>query len=147
MYLTGDDHDHLQFIRNAIQQEFEMSDLGLLSHSLGMEFQFLSEGIVVTQRTYVREILMEFSLSDCRPQHTPMAEKAQLQPDMAAPPADPALYQRMVGKLIFLTHTRPDISYAVSIISRFMASPQEPHATTVKHIYRYLRGTDDFALL
>ena len=76
-----------------------------------------------------------------------MDEKEQLEPDMLAPPTDQALYQRMVGKLILLTPTRPDIAYAVRIVSRFMSKPQEPHARAVKHLYRYLRGTTDFALL
>ncbi|OAE32015.1 hypothetical protein AXG93_2772s1250 [Marchantia polymorpha subsp. ruderalis] len=135
------------FIKSEIQQAFEMSDLGLLSYSLGIEFMFRPDGISVTQRQYIREMLTEFGLDKCKPAPTPMMEKLRLLPDMQAPPADSALYQRMVGKLIFLTHTRVDIAFAVSIVSRFMNSPQEPHAQAVKRIYRYLRGTSDLALL
>lgn len=75
-----------------------------------------------------------------------MLEKQKLQSDMDSPPTDPVLYQRMVGKLIFLTHTRPDISFAMNLVSRFMTKPLEIHAQVVKHIYRYLRGTIDLAL-
>lgn len=95
----------------------------------------------------MREILSEFGLADCRPVKTPMAEKIKLEPDMAAPLTDPTQYQKMVGKLIFLTHTRPDLSFAVSTVSRFMSKPQEPHLQAVKHIYRYLHGSTDSALL
>lgn len=147
VYLTGDNHAHIAFIKSEIQQAFEMSDLGLLSYSLGIEFMFWPDGISVTQRQYIREMLTEFGLDKCKPAPTPMMEKLRLLPDMQAPPADSALYQRMVGKLIFLTHTRVDIAFAVSIVSRFMNSPQEPHAQAVKRIYRYLRGTSDLALL
>ena len=147
VYLTGDDVERLQITRTALNKEFDMSDLGVLSHSLGMEFQFSDAGIAITQRAYVSDMLAEFGLSDCKPSPTPMVEKEHLEPDMLAPPTDQTLYQRMVGKLIFLIHTRPDIAYAVSIVSRFMSKPQEPHARAVKHLYRYLRGTTDFALL
>lgn len=124
-----------------------MSDLGLLAYSLGIEFIFNSSGIMMTQRQYTRDILSEFGFFDCRPVKTPMAEKTKFEPDMDAPFTDPAQHQQMVGKLIFLTHTRPDISFAVSSISRFMSQPHEPHLQVVKHVYRYLQGTVDSALL
>ncbi|KAG0574652.1 hypothetical protein KC19_VG280100 [Ceratodon purpureus] len=75
-----------------------------------------------------------------------MAKKLHLKPVMDAAPVYQALYQCMVGKWIFLTHTRPDIAYAASIVSTFMNQLQKPHARAVKHIYRYLRGTKNFAL-
>ncbi|KAG0572350.1 hypothetical protein KC19_VG087600 [Ceratodon purpureus] len=112
-----------------------MSDLGLLSYSLGIEFLFQPTGILLTQRQYIREMLKDAGLEHCKSAPTPMLEKLKLTPDMGASPADPTQYQHMVGKLIFLTHTRPDISYA------------EPHALAVKHLYRYLQGTADLALL
>lgn len=147
VYLTGNNDEHIAFIKSEIQQAFEMSDLGLLSYSLGMEFLFRSDGLSVTQRQYIREMLTEFGLEKCKPAPTPMMEKLKLLPDMKAPLADSTKYQRMVGKLIFLTHTRIDIAFAVSIVSRFMNCPQEPHAQAVKRIYRYLQGTSDLALL
>lgn len=143
VYVTGNNDSHIAHIRGAIQGKFEMSDLGLLSYSLGIEFIFSPSGIMLTQRQYMREILSEFGLADCHPVKTPMAEKIKLEPDMAAPLTDPTQYQKMVGKLIFLTHTRPDLSFAVSTVSRFMSKPQEPHLQAVKHIYRYLHGSTD----
>ncbi|KAG0598392.1 hypothetical protein M758_12G069100 [Ceratodon purpureus] len=123
-----------------------MSDLGLLLYSLGLEFLFQPEGILVTQRKYIQDMLTKFGLDQCKPASTPMLEKLKLVPEMNAPPVDVTHYQRLVGKLIFLTHTRIDIAYAVSVVSRFMQCPQEPHLQAVKHLYRYLRGTIDFAL-
>lgn len=147
VYITGDHSSHIAEVRANIQCEFEMCDLGLLSYSLGLEFIFDTAGILVTQRQYVRELLTEFGLSDCRPAYTPMQEKLKLELDMSAPSTDTTTYQRMVGKLIFLTHTRPDISFAVGLVSRFMCRPQEPHLLAVKQIYRYLKATSEFALL
>ncbi|KAG0575082.1 hypothetical protein KC19_VG316600 [Ceratodon purpureus] len=124
-----------------------MLDLGLLSYSLGLEFLFQSEGILMTQRRYIHDMLLEFGMDECKPAATPMLEKLKLVPEMHASPVDVNLYQRMVGKLIFLSHTRIDIAYAVSIVSRFMSCPQEPHQQAVKHLLRYLKGTEDYALL
>ena len=147
VYLTGNNDTHTAYIHAEIQGAFEMSDLGLLSYSLGLEFLFQPEGIMVTQRLYIQEMLDEFGLADCRPVATPMQEKLKLLPDMQAPLADIAKYQRMVGKLIFLTHTRIDIAFAVSVVSRYKTRPQVPHEQAVKHIYRYLKGTVNLALL
>lgn len=147
VYLAGNNNAHIASIREEIQRAFKMSDLGLLSHSLGLEFLFQPKGILVTQRQYIREMFDEFSLASCKSVPTPMHEKLKLTRDMEAPFANATRYQRMVGKLIFLTLIRIDIAYAVSVVSRCMTRPQEPHAQAVKHIYRYLKGTADFALL
>ncbi|KAG0575163.1 hypothetical protein KC19_VG323300 [Ceratodon purpureus] len=123
-----------------------MTDLRLLSYSLGIEFLSRPHGIFFTQRQYIRETLKEFDLDQCKPTTTSMMEKLKLVLNMQVRAADSSLYQRMVGKLIFLTHTRPDIAYAISVISKFMAHPQLPHAQAVKHLYRYLQGTTNLAL-
>lgn len=117
VYITGSHDSHIASIRAYIQTRFDMSDLGLLTYSLGLEFLFSTSGILITQRQYLREMLTDFGMADCRPVHTPLAEKLKLIPDMSAPSTDPTTYQRMVGKLIFLTHTRPDLSHAVSLVT------------------------------
>lgn len=101
VYLTGDDHPHIELIRTAIKQQFEMTDLGLLTYSLGLEFLFRPKGILTIQRQYTKDMLEEFGLADCRPAPTPMIEKIKLLPDMDVAPNDSNQYQRMVGKLIF----------------------------------------------
>lgn len=147
VYITGSNSSHVALLRSEIQQAFDMSDLGPLTYSLGLEFISCPAGILVSQRQYVKATLHEFGLDTCKPAATPMIEKVHLVPDMQAEAADSSLYQIMVGKLIFLTHTRPDIGYAVSVLSRFMAHPQAPHAQAVKHLFTYLQGTTDLALL
>lgn len=126
VYLTWNDTAYIELIRQAIQTEFEMSDLRLLSFSLGLEFLFSDSRIRVTQKQYVKDMLTKFGMSEYQPAATPIHEKQQFLPDMKVARVDSVQYQRMVGKLIFLTHTRPDIAYAVSVVSRFMAAPQVP---------------------
>lgn len=75
VYITGDNDAHIAHLRATIQGEFEMSNLGLLSYSLGVEFLFSALGIMMTQRQYIREILPEFGLGECRPVKTPMVER------------------------------------------------------------------------
>jgi hypothetical protein len=139
VYLTGDHHENISLLRAAIQTQFSITDLGLLSYSLGLEFHFSSIGILVTQRRYISDMLSEFGLSNCHSVSTSMAEKITLLPDMEAASVDPTHYQRMVGKLIFLTDTRPDIAYSVSVVCRFMEKPQLLYAQALKHIFRYLK--------
>jgi hypothetical protein len=90
--------------------------------------------------------LQDFGLIDCNASKTPLPAGLKLQRDTQTPPVDKTLYQRMIGKLIFLTHTRYDISYAVNLVSRYMTHPQEAHLKAVKCILRYIKGTLDFGL-
>lgn len=141
VYITGNNPGHITLLHTAVTREFDISDLGQLSFSLRIEFLFQPSGILFTQRQYIQDMLLEFGLAECRRVATPMLDKHKLEPEMDSPPSDPVLYQRMVGKLIFLTHTRPDISFAIGILSRFMTKPLKIHAQAVKHLYWYLRGT------
>jgi hypothetical protein len=82
-----------------------------------------------------------------KPEHVPLPPGLQLMSDMNSEPADLHHYCKLVGKLIFLTTTRPDLSYVVSIISRYMFAPQQAHLEVVKHILRYLKKTCDYGIL
>ncbi|OAE23571.1 hypothetical protein AXG93_4316s1020 [Marchantia polymorpha subsp. ruderalis] len=146
VYLTGNNLPHIARLWTEIQTAFKMTDLGTLSHSLGIEFLISHDGIRLTQRQYIESMLADFGLNKCRLVATHMAEKTHLLSDMRTPPADSVLYQTMVRNLIFLIHTRSDIAYVVCIVSRFMAAPLEIHARAVKHSYRYLKGTTNLAL-
>jgi hypothetical protein len=83
---------------------------------------------------------------ECRGEYTPLPAGIVLLTDMHSKPVNPHLYCRIVGKLIFLTTTRPDLAYVVSSVSRFMTQPQEPHMDAVKHILRYVKHTIDYGL-
>ncbi|KAL2649438.1 hypothetical protein R1flu_017566 [Riccia fluitans] len=111
------------------------------------QFKHTKEGIVMSQQSYVAGILEDLEMIDCNPSVTPMEEGLQLLTDMGAPAEDGKLYRGIVGKLLYLTNTRPDISYAVGILARFMHSPQTPHLLAVKRLARYLNGTANLGLL
>ena len=112
-----------------------MIDLGILSHSLAIEFIFRECEITMTQRRYITTTLKEFGLIDYNPSPIPMLEGIEFQINVEQPYVDAKLYQRMVGKLIYLIQSRHDIAYLLSIVSRYMNQPQVPHMLVVKHIF------------
>ena len=102
----------------------------------------------MTQRGYAQQTLETFNLQDFQPASTPMVERLKLKTDMNEEFVDPTLYRSMVGKLIHLTHSRPDLSYSVGIVSRYyMAKPQNSHLQAVKRIFRYVSGTRDYGIM
>ena len=106
-----------------------------------MEIARSKEGISVSQRKYVLDLLKETGMSGCKPAETPMDATTKLNTHTQGSPVDKGRYQRLVGKLIYLSHTRPDISFAVSAVSQFMNNPTEEHMQAVYRILRYLKLT------
>ena len=140
MIITGDDRDEIANLKGKLFQEFEMKDLGRLKYFLGIEVLRSNKGIFISQRKYVLDLLTETGMLDCKPIETPMMMNHGLQMIEGGKLADRMQYQRMVGKLIYLAHTRPDIAYAVGVVSRFMHRPQVQHMDAVHQILRYLKG-------
>jgi hypothetical protein len=124
-----------------------MSQLGGMELYLQVNFFYFSSCIFMTQRGYVRLIVKELGLNECNTSPTPMAENSKLSTYMGEKHVDIHLYQKMVGKLIYLTNTLPNISYVVGVVSKYMATPQKPHMEAIKKIFRYLCGTIDFGLM
>ena len=145
--LTGDDCNELEKLKGKLAEEFEIKDLGALKYFLGMEFARSKEGIFVNQRKYVLDLLDETSMLGCKPAETPIELNVKLQPTKAKNVKDRDLYQRLVGRLIYLSHTRPDIAFSVSMVSQFMHVLGPEHFEAVYRILRYLKGTPGKALL
>ena len=97
------------------------------------------EGIVVTQRKYVLDLLQETRMLGFKPMDTPMDPICKIDDD--SHPTDKYMYQRLVGKLIYLTHTRPDIGFAVSMVSRYMNNSTKRHMKAVLIILQYLKNS------
>ncbi|KAH9649138.1 hypothetical protein KPL70_025878 [Citrus sinensis] len=145
--LTGDDLKELVDLKEKMARDFEIKDLGVLKYFLGMEFTRSKEGIFVNQRKYILDLLKETGLLGCKAVETPMEDNLKLSPAKAEDVIDREKFQRLVGKLIYLSHTRPDIAFAVSMVSQFMHSPGQEHFDATYRILRYLKGTPGKGLM
>ena len=106
-----------------------------------MEVARNKTGISVSQRKYVLDLLKETGMMGCKPVDTPMDPSVKLEMEAKSVPIDRGSYQRLVEKLIYLSHMRPDISLAVNYVSQFMHSPKESHMEAIHRILKYLKGT------
>ncbi|KAM7531655.1 hypothetical protein LguiB_035065 [Lonicera macranthoides] len=147
MVLTGNDPQEQQALKKLLSQEFEMKDLGSLKYFLGIEVSRSSKCIFLSQRKYALDLLNETGMSACQPSETPMEEGLKLEVETDQVPVDKGRYQRLVGRLMYLAHTRPDISYALSIVSQFLHNPGEKHMQAVMRIISYLKATPGKGIL
>ena len=127
MIITGVDEEEIGELRKNLFKEFEVKDLGHLKYFLVIEVLRSNRGIFINQKKYVLDLLVEVGMIDCKPVDAPMVQNHGLQTREGEKLTDRGRYQRLVGKLIYLSHTRPDIAYAIGVISQFMHSPQEDH--------------------
>ena len=140
MVVTGNDTIEMDRLQKQLATEFEMKDLGTLKYFLGIEVARGSEGIYLCQRKYILDLLAETGMLDCTPIDTPIEQNHRLAEYPDQVPTDKPRYQRLVGRLIYLTHTRPDVAYAVSVVSQFMHNPSVDHMDAVVRILRYLKS-------
>ena len=138
--LTGNDEIEMERLKRNLAADFEIKDLCPLKYFLGMEVARSNKGIVVSQRKYVLDLLQETGMSGCKPTDTPMDQSAKLW-EKGDTPVDTGRYQRLVGILIYLAHTRPDIAFSVSVVSQFMHASYKEHLEAVHRILRYLKAT------
>jgi Reverse transcriptase (RNA-dependent DNA polymerase) len=141
MIITGDDLDEIKRLEERLAGEFEMKNLGGLKFFLGIEVTRSKQGIILSQRKYILDLLTEVGMLECKPVETPVAINEKLGEFEDQVPTNKERYQRLVGKLIYLSHTRPDIAYAVTLVSQFMHNPSEDHMNAVIRIIRYLKGS------
>ena len=129
-----------------MKKEFEMTDLGLMKYFLGLEVTQTDKGIFICQHKYAIDILQRFRMDKCKPAETPIALGTKLTKNSDEPAVNNTLYKQLVGSLMYLTATRPDLMYAVSLISRFMESPKNSHWNVGKRILRYVASTLGYGL-
>lgn len=130
--ITGDNEEEMKCLKKILATEFEVKDLGKLKYFLGMEVSRSHKGISVSQRKYILDLLRETGMLGCKPSETPMEPNLKLDNDEAEATVDKGRYQRLVGRLIYLANTRPDIGFAVSLVSRFMSNPRVSKRITWK---------------
>jgi hypothetical protein len=138
--ITESDKEGIQILINHLNSSSLTKYLGKLRYFLGIEVARSKARISLFQRKYTLDILQDTGYLGSKPVATPMESNLKLMPDEGDFIDDPDTYRRLVGKLIYLTITRPDISYAVSVVSQFMTSPRVPHMNIVIRILKYLKN-------
>jgi hypothetical protein len=141
LIVTGTSVSGINQFKEQMKTMFSMSDLGLLNYYLGIEVRQSSDGISLCQSSYAEKLLEKSGMKGCNSVQTPMEARLHLSKESKSPGIDATQYRSMVGSLRYLIHTRPDITYSVGIVSRFMESPTSEHLAAVKHILRYVSGT------
>ena len=130
----------------SMHSEFEMSMMGELNFFLGLQIKQLKEGTFINQEKYIRDLLKKFNLEDVKAKNTPMGSSIKLDMDEKGKSVDQTKYRGMIGSLLYLTASRPDIMYSVCLCARFQACPKESHLNVIKRIFRYLKDTIDIGL-
>ncbi|GKB60268.1 retrovirus-related pol polyprotein from transposon TNT 1-94 [Tanacetum coccineum] len=121
--------------------KFKMSMMGKILFLLGLHIFQNPIGIFINQSKYALESLKKYSFDSCDPVDTPMVEKSKLDEDKEGKAVDPSHYRGMIGTLLYLTASRPDLQFAICMCARYQARPTEKHLHAVKRIFRYLKGT------
>ncbi|GJY29381.1 retrovirus-related pol polyprotein from transposon TNT 1-94 [Tanacetum coccineum] len=121
--------------------KFKMSMMGKISFFLGLQISQSPRGIFINQSKYALESLKKYGFDSCDPVDTPMVEKSKLDEDKEGKAVDPSHYRGMIGTLLYLIASRPDLQFAICMCARYQARPTEKHLNAVKRIFRYLKGT------
>ncbi|WVZ83466.1 hypothetical protein U9M48_030608 [Paspalum notatum var. saurae] len=129
-----------------MSREFKMSLMGELQFFLGLQIKQSPEGTFVHQAKYTRDILKKFDMGDSRRMTTPMGTDTTLDADEEGEAVDQKEFRSMIGSLLYMTATRPDIQFAVCLYACFQASPRTSHHQAVKRILRYLKFTPELGL-
>ncbi|XP_066323684.1 uncharacterized protein [Miscanthus floridulus] len=146
LIITGARAADVDSFKEQMRRMFKMSDLGLMSFYLGLEVKQAGDAITLGQAAYARKLLEKADMAGCNPCHTPMEVRLRLSAKSSAPDVDATMYRSLVGSLRYLVHTRPDLTFAMGYVSRFMEKPKQDHYAAVKHILRYIAGTINYGI-
>ena len=138
--LTGNDQSSIDQITSQLDKNFKIENLGTLTYFLGFEIARNKHGINLSQRKYTLDILTETGMFNCSPVSTPLNFSVKMQA-IGDPLDDPTTYRRLIGKLVYLTNTRPNITYVVSHLSQYVVAPTKDHLQAALRVIRYLKQT------
>nr|GEX54536.1 hypothetical protein [Tanacetum cinerariifolium] len=142
---TGNNEQMLEDFKCSMKEEFEMTDLGKMRYFLGIEVLQTTTGIHVSQQKYAIEMLTRFNMLYYNSVVNPIVPGCRLKLKESEP-IDETEFKSLVGSLMYITATRPDIQFVVSYISRFMSKPTETHFAAAKRVLRYIQGTLDYGV-
>ena len=145
--MTRNDEKEEHDVKQRLAKEFEIKELGKLKYFLGIEVAYSTQGIFISQQKYVTDLLAEIGKIRCKPVSTPIDPNHKLGEAKEEPMVDKIMYHRLVGRLIYLAHTRPYIAYSMSVIIKFMHDPREPHLQATYKVLHYLKGNPGKGIL
>eukprot|EP00253_Pinus_taeda_P008546 PITA_08546 len=141
LILTGSDPNLINHVKSSLKKKFEMTDLGHLHYFLGLQVLQSKEGISLSQSKYACDILRHFHMEDCKPAPSPFQSGVKLSVSCTSPEVDATLYRQLVGKLLYLTHTRPDLSFVVGLVARFLQNPVKVIGKQLKEYFVMFEST------
>ena len=148
LLLTGNHSSKILLLEQQLKSQFQMSSLGLLAVYLGVRFFYEPTRILMSHTHYIQRCLDELGLANCLPAYVPIDPSIHLSQNMDSPLLpDPIYYRVLVRKVLHLNNTRPDIVFAVGVVTRFTQAPRQAHLEAAIHIMRYLKGTMHLAVL
>ncbi|XP_019176341.1 PREDICTED: uncharacterized protein LOC109171741 [Ipomoea nil] len=138
--VASSDLNLIKQIKVQLNDSFQIKDLGSLKYFLGLEIARQKKGVAVSQRKYALELLEETGFSDSKPVYSPTVPSHKLSKNEGDLLDDTTPYRRLVGKLLYLTITRPDISFATQQLAQFLDSPTNLHLQAAHRVLRYIKG-------
>ena len=144
--ITGENETQVSDLKDKLNQAFTIKDLGLIRYFLGIKVSKNATGTTLHQRKYTLDILQDLGLSACKTTPFPLLTNLKLSTDDGNLLPHPEQYRRLIGRLLYLSITRPDVSYAVQHLSQFVSTPRQPHMAATLHLAQYLKGTINVGL-
>lgn len=135
-----------KWFSSLMSNQYKMSMMGELTYFLGLQIDQKPNGTFINQSKYVFDLLKKYSFQNCSVMKTPMSTSDKLHKDSTGKKVCQTTYRGMIGSLLYLTSSRPDIMFATCLCARYQADPKESHLKAVKRIFRYLKGTPNLGL-
>ncbi|XP_019171989.1 PREDICTED: uncharacterized protein LOC109167429 [Ipomoea nil] len=129
-----------------MEGEFEMSMVGELNYFIGLQIRQQDNGIFISQSKYAKNLVKRFGLEEIKVVRTPVLTTERISKDLEGKKVEQTLYRSMIGGLLYLTASRPDLSFGVGICARYQANPTEQHLKAVKRIIKYVKRTTDLGI-
>ncbi|XP_019195716.1 PREDICTED: uncharacterized protein LOC109189560 [Ipomoea nil] len=130
----------------VMKEEFEMSMVGQLTYFLGLQVKQSAEGYFISQEKYAKNLVKKFDLESCKTPRTPISTSTKVSKDDTGESVDNTVYRSLIGSLLYLTASRPDIMFIVGMCARYQSDPKESHLIAAKRIFKYIKGKIQYGL-